>query len=52
MRTRTDQVSDLNLISEVQWWDAFENYLHLNQDKIRAECPQCTAASAQRREMA
>lgn len=28
------------------WWDAFENYLRINKDDIRANCPQCESKAA------
>jgi hypothetical protein len=28
------------------WWEAFENYLHLNNSDIQAKCSQCSSKAA------
>jgi hypothetical protein len=31
------------------WWEAFENYLHLNNSDIQAKCSQCSSKAAEPR---
>jgi hypothetical protein len=40
-----DAASGVSMLKP-HWWEAFENYLHLNKSDIQAKCSQCSSKAA------
>lgn len=40
-----EAASGLNMLKP-HWWEAFENYLRINKEDIKAKCPECSSKAA------
>ena len=49
---RAEEAASGITLLKPRWWEAFENYLHINRDNIQGKCPECKSTSQQTSEAA
>ena len=49
---RAEEAASGATLLKPRWWEAFQNYLHMNKDEIQSTCSQCSSTSGEKREVA